>query len=307
MDYRIEQLSPENIHHLVPLYKAAFKQSMSLPHLIKKYDTISFGASFIGFIAFTPQSMAAAYYGVIPCHCWVEGKTILAAQSADTMTHPHHRRKGLFEKLAKKTYMLATAQQVRLIFGFPNQKSFPGLVKLNWVFTSEPLQVFVLKTGGIPYAKILTRSPMLRRLYHASINSLIGDGMIKESFFEKPPDNSVKHDELFIKYKQYNASYVVTLDRVAAWIRVDGILKVGAVSGLHQENASQFLSRLRTLAAKAGCSEIMFMTSINSSLYQILKDSCSPSYTFPIGFLPLSNDKIHIDKICFEYCDVDTF
>jgi len=305
VEYRIEKLSAQNIHHLVPLYQAAFDQSVSLQFLLKKYNTRPFGVEFIGFIAFASNGIAAAYYGVIPCFFKLDGKTVLAAQSADTMTHPDHRKQGLFQRLAAKTYDLAREQNIQFIFGFPNQNSLPGFIKLNWQFLPDQLQVFTLRATGFAYARLLKKLPLLSAFYEIIVSQLLGEKQIDQSFFENKNEDGVSHDNTFIAYKTYNTTHVAAINTVKVWVKADGKLKVGAIHGLHKTSAEDFLRRLKKLATKLGCRDVIFMTSKNSSLYQILINAVTPKDAFSIGFLPLQAGSFSFENVLFEYCDVD--
>jgi GNAT acetyltransferase-like protein len=306
VDYRIEQLSSANIHHLIPLYRATFQKAVTLSHLLKKYETASLGAAFIGFIAFTRTGEAAAYYGAIPCIFAINGEEILAAQSADTMTHPDHRKKGLFTTLATRTYSLAREQKIQFIFGFPNQNSLPGFIRLNWKFLPDQLQIFVLKAHGFPYRRLLNRSPTLTAWYKMLVSNFLRTERISPSFFEQK-DNGMKHDHSFVSYKTYNDTYTVAINTVKTWIKIDGKLKVGAVHGLNTGNVVSFLSGLKKLAFRLGCNDVIFITSKNSPLYQVLNKNLRSEDAFPIGFYPLQDRVFDFENISFEYCDIDIF
>ena len=107
--------------------------------------------------------------------------------------------------------------------------------------------------------------------------------------------------------KKYNTTRLITIDKVKAWIKIDGKLKVGAVQGLNENNASGFLRRLKGIASRLGCGEVIFMTGKYSSLYEILKKTLTPRDAFPIGFLPLQPEKVSLADASFEYCDADFF
>lgn len=306
MDYRIEKLSAQNIHHLIPLYRVVFQQAVTLPYLLKKYNTSSLGVGFIGFIAFTPSGTTAGYYGVIPCIFNIEGQPVLAAQSADTMTHPDHRKKGLFKILAGRTYDLARGQNIQFIFGFPNQNSISGFIRLNWQFLPDQLQVFSLKSRGFPYLSLLKRSSTLSAWYKILQEKLLGKERISESFFEHSR-NGVRHDNGFISYKTYNDTHMATINKVKAWIKADGKLKVGSVHGLNAGNVGEFLNGLKQLASRLGCNEILFITSKNSSLYDVLCKTLTPRDAFPIGFYSLQDRSFSFEKVSFNYCDIDIF
>ena len=307
MDYQIERLSAQHIPHLVSLYHKVFDRLVSNAFFLKKYDTKAVGVSYVGFIAIAPTGIVAAYYGVIPCNFRLNGKTVVAAQSADTMTHPDFRKKGLFQMLAKRTYDLARQLNIQFIFGFPNQDSYPGFVKLGWKFLPDHLQVFSMKTGAVAYAKIVRRFPFLYRLYNFTLLRILASTRVTPSFFDDNGSDGVKHDDTFCSYKTYFDTYIVFVNGAYAWIRADGVLRVGAVKGVDKSNSAHFLERVRSLAAKMGCSEVTFITSKHSTLYNVIAGSLTPRDAFPIGFLPLQDDRLSLDKASFHYCDIDIF
>lgn len=307
MEYQIERLSAQNIHHLVSLYLKVFGQVTSKSFLLKKYDTKAIGVDYVGFIAIAPSGIAAAYYGVIPCNFQISGERVVAAQSADTMTHPDFRKKGLFQLLAKKTYELAPTLNIQFIFGFPNQDSYPGFVKLGWKFLPDQLQVFSVKTGSIAYGRLLRRPPVLSHLYDSIISRVLGGERITPAFFDDEATIGQTHDETFCSYKTYHSTYIVPINGGSAWIRMDGALKVGAVKGLNKSNSLHFLKRLKEIASRWGCSEVTFITSKHSVLYNVLIETLTPRDAFPIGYLPLQDDHLSLDRASFEYCDIDIF
>lgn len=307
MNYQIERLSAQNIHHLVSLYRKVFDQATSKSFLLKKYDTKAIGVEYVGFIAIAPSGIAAAYYGVIPCYFQINGETVVAAQSADTMTHPEFRKKGLFQLLGKKTYDLACKLNIKFIFGFPNQDSYPGFVKLGWKFLPDQLQVFSMKTGSLACARLLKRLPLLSELYNFILVTVLGHVRILPSFFDDDVTSGVKHDDTFCAYKTYYRTYIVNINGAFAWIRMDGALKVGAVKGLNKSNSLYFLKRLKSLASRSGCSEVTFITSKYSALHDVIIETLPPRDAFPIGYLPLQNDYLSLERPSFEYCDIDIF
>lgn len=306
MEYRIERLSRENIRHLVPLYADVFHRSVSLAFLLAKYNTQSVGVEFVGYVAFTEDNNPAGYYGVIPCYFQLQERVIVAAQSADTMTHPQHRKKGLFQLLATHTYDLARKLKIEFIFGFPNQNSLPGFVKLNWQFLPDQLQVFTLNVKTLSFGGLIRRSALLSSWYGRFLDGL-GRRHTGGLSIAIPVADGVLHDHNFFAYKTYNTTHVVLVQDVKIWMKADGKLKVGAVQGLDHSNVMQFLTQLKKLSLRLGCREVIFMTSRHSLLHGTLCDLLSPRDAFPIGFLSLQNEALSFKNVLFEYCDVDIF
>src|ERR1700712_1888504 len=137
-EFCFERLSRENIKDLDKLHTAVYGKTQPPDYFIKKYDTAYTGVEYTGYIAYNDKHQPAAFYGVIPCVVRFDEQLFLAAQSADTMTHPKYQYKGLFVKLANCTYKLCKDLRINFIFGFPNQNSLHGfLVKLSWRMTES--------------------------------------------------------------------------------------------------------------------------------------------------------------------------
>jgi hypothetical protein len=61
--------------------------------------------------------------------CVTMANLLLAAQSADTMTHPAFRNRGLFVKLAGMTVDLCRRTQIAFAFWFPQPAFITGFCK----------------------------------------------------------------------------------------------------------------------------------------------------------------------------------
>jgi hypothetical protein len=307
-NFVIHRLSYENLPLLKKLFKQTFGKSVSLQCLADKYNTKSFGVEYIGFLALTLDNSPAAFYGVIPCHIQFERRRILAAQSADTMTHPNHQRKGLFVLLAQKTYALAKHHNIQFIFGFPNQNSYKGLVKLNWQFRKEPMKLFTFNGSSLPLMRLLYKFSLVRKGVHYVIDSFFfRDKSLSDRMFSDSDCNGIEHDRIFLNYKTYNKTFFVEFEESYAWIKIDGILKVGFVKLQKDRSIEWLIKKIRRFSVLSGCSNFLFLTSQNTSLFEMLKTISQGVDSFPIGFFNLSNAVIDFDKIEFEYCDIDIF
>ncbi|NNU33988.1 GNAT family N-acetyltransferase [Mucilaginibacter sp. S1162] len=114
--YTTERLSLNNIADMDLLYKAVYGYERLAGFFRNKYDTAYTGAKFIGYLAYNKQRLPIAFYGVIPTLILYNSKTILAAQSADTMTHPEYRNMGLFTELANLSYALCKQEDLHGIW-----------------------------------------------------------------------------------------------------------------------------------------------------------------------------------------------
>lgn len=79
-----------------------------------------------------------AHYACIPIKMNIENMVVSGLLDMATVTHPDHRGKGLFIKLAKTTYDQAKKQGFRFVIGVANANSFPGYMKyFNFTFISQ--------------------------------------------------------------------------------------------------------------------------------------------------------------------------
>lgn len=130
-DYKVELLDPENFDRLIPIMKDSFGINVNVDYFKWKFLKNPSG-KFVGFVAVSQEGEYAAYYGVIP-ELYQFGETQkIVYQSCDTMTHSRHRRKGLFQLLAKECYRYLNDQGKLFVIGFGGGQSTPGFLKFGW-------------------------------------------------------------------------------------------------------------------------------------------------------------------------------
>lgn len=82
----------------------------------------------ISFNAFYGEELVA-HYACIPYKMEIENRVVLGLLDMATVTHPDHRGKGLFKKLAQTTYDYAKTKGFEFVLGVANANSFPGYMK----------------------------------------------------------------------------------------------------------------------------------------------------------------------------------
>lgn len=82
----------------------------------------------ISFNAFYEDEIVA-HYACIPIKMMIDGRVVLGLLDMATVTHPNHRGKGLFTKLAKTTFDYAAKNGFEFVVGVANANSFPGYMK----------------------------------------------------------------------------------------------------------------------------------------------------------------------------------
>lgn len=73
--------------------------------------------------------VCAGLYIIWPCMLRLGEEDVLGAQSMDTMTHPDYRGRGLFTTLAEECFAIAARRGFEVVYGFPNESSYPGFVR----------------------------------------------------------------------------------------------------------------------------------------------------------------------------------
>jgi hypothetical protein len=309
-EYDIVRLNENNLSDLVILYKSAFNTNASLKFFKEKFDTSFTGLIHIGYLAYSKHDkMPAAFYGVFPCFVEFKSKKLLAAQSGDTMTHANHRGKGLFTILAKKTYELAKENHVEFIFGFPNQNSYPGFIKkLDWTHTQN-IRSYIFKVTTLPLAKAAKKFG-LTSVYGIYARLILRQFVSKKKYIPNSLIDSehggVLHDQAFFQYKAFLKNFILEIEDIAMWVKLDGKLWIGDVERTDAEHFRKILGRLQCLCIYLGCTEIVFNTSPGSYWDNLLSKENTFTQGLPIGYLNF-NPKIDVNTIYFTGADFDTF
>lgn len=309
-EYRFERVSQEKIKDLQILYKASFGEDVPAEFLKMKYDTSAFGVTNTGYIAYSSAGEPAAYYGVFPCKAIINGKTCLAAQSGDTMTHPDHRGKGLFIKLAKAAYELAKNEGIKFVFGFPNENSYHGFVKkLAWVHR-ENLNVYRLKIFTLPLGYLSSRISFLRGVYSSYCKRVIKKYNPQNTAFDNPLVNSndggLLRDADFFKYKNYYPKEVITINGKKVYIKTAGALRVGDIEFCGRDEFFNIVKKLKKLARKLGCYAVIFYYSPGTQYDKFLSELISPEKGLAIGYVNLVEGQ-DPGLLKFSQADLDTF
>jgi hypothetical protein len=75
------------------------------------------------------ENKIVGFYSIHPIKISIKKNQLLGGYSFLTMTHPDHKKRGVFTNLAMKTYDEAKKRDYQFIIGFANDNSFPGFVK----------------------------------------------------------------------------------------------------------------------------------------------------------------------------------
>lgn len=311
MEYYFERLTSENIVDLVHIYRSAFRKELDVTCFKKKQDTSLAGLSHVGFIAFSETNEPAAFYGVFPCLLEYKGQKYLVAQSGDTMTHPAHAGKGLFTQLALKTYEYCKENGIHLVFGFPNQNSYPGFVKkLGWVHFDD-MEVYTIRAPGISWYRIRKYLKLSDALHQRRGNRILNKQKPGKPFTSSCQSEDVPvidHSADFFKYKTYAKNYLLNIEGLNVWLKFDtDFLYVGDIEKSSEEKTLRVIRALKSLARRMFIPHIRFQGSTGTPLNQFFaKHGQKMEAKHPIGGVNFSLE-IPLEKLKFTMADNDTF
>lgn len=311
--YQYSRISDNSYAELQQMQKACYGNSHTIAEFQNKYDTSVFGLKNIGFIAKDENGNNTAYYGVFPITINYGSKSYLAAQSGDTMTLPEHRKRGLFVALAKETYRLAYDNGVKLVFGFPNQNSFPGFKnKLDWEFNGY-MQKFTISTNTIPLCELSYKMKVLRKWFNWILQKRIRKYTIDPSienirnFNQADTKGLVQKDERFFSYKLRNENvFLIKTNGFTMLVKVSNHLHVGEIGRFDISETNSLLATIKKLSKELHCKKAIIAISQNHWLYNPLKAQMSCEQSLPIGFYTYDN-AFETSDIQFCLADYDTF
>lgn len=308
-DYTIERLCKDKFDDLDKLHRAIYKKPHTPGYFAKKYNTAYTGAEYIGYIAYNNKHEPIAFYGVIPYFIRYEDEIYLAAQSADNITHPAYRFKGLFVQLANLTFELAREEGICLVFGFPNQNALHGfLVKLKWHLT-EMLDCYSLPVGMLPMENMARKIPPTRKLYqkyqqHVLKKYLVNAKGIENSVF-KDQFAGVNRNGHYLHYRAYHDTQVIKLGKAYLWVKIKNGLIIGDIN-CEREDFDGMMQQLYKLAFRLGVHRIQFHTSHQTHLATLFSERYEGEPSYYVLFKDLGSG-IPLDRIKFTYADIELF
>ena len=136
--YKKTEISKDKIKSYAKLLSTVFKKTdkFTTDFIDWQYVKNPVG-HVVGFDAFYNGDLVA-HYVTIPVSYLIKGKTTLGLLSLNTAVHPNHQGKGLFTKLANKTFEEAKHLGYKFVIGVANKNSTHGfLKKLNFYLVGQ--------------------------------------------------------------------------------------------------------------------------------------------------------------------------
>lgn len=156
MGYRIEKVKTDekSLNAIKKILLSSFPKAtnkFTLDFLRWQYRDNPAG-EIVGFNALWGDQVAA-HYVAMPYYMMISGRKALGLLSLNTATHPAHRGKQLFTKLAEKTYEYAADNGYEFVIGVANQNSTHGFLKHLHFKLVSPL-VFKVGLGSVKYDEV---------------------------------------------------------------------------------------------------------------------------------------------------------
>lgn len=145
---RVKTDPDSNRQHAALLADVFEKSALFTPQFIDWQYHQNPSGQIVGFNAMDGNTIAA-HYVAQPFYAQLNGETHKGLLSLNTATHAGHRGKGLFTKLAEKTYETAISEGYGFVIGVANQNSVNGFTqKLDFQLVG-PLSA-KLGLGSVP-------------------------------------------------------------------------------------------------------------------------------------------------------------
>jgi GNAT superfamily N-acetyltransferase len=308
--YAVTRLNRANLHDLARLHGAVYGP-VAEDHYPKKYDTIYTGVAYVGFIAYNLRQEPIAYYGVLPCFIKYRDKVALASQSADTMTHPGYRFKGLFVELSLRTFELCRELGIELIFGFPNENSYHGAInKLGWQLLHR-MDCFTIRVRAIPFAKHAGKNKFINKIYKFYSEIIIRQHLLKDHAISNPVLDEglagVYRTAAYNIYKKgFSKARTIGVEGASMTVSIRQVLLVGDMENVNESNFRAVIAALKKLAARLGIQEVQFHSSPGTALHGLFKTYYTATPSYPVLLQDLECP-VPVEKLRFCFADIDIF
>jgi hypothetical protein len=313
-NYYAVKLNEVNIIDLVYLFKHCFNETLTEAELLERHSLCHGNVKFIGFIAYQiGTNEIAAYYGVFPTLLSYNGNTYLVAQSGDTMTHPKHQKKGLFVKLANLTFQFCNENGIELIFGFPNENSYPGFVRNLGFLLPPAMGAFTLVENKFELTRFSEKIPFLHKIHLKYINLVVKIFTQNGEEFLSSNNTGLEtagifRDSQYFKQKSHKPTQIRKIWGKNIWFQVySNRMIIGDLEASTASDLKKIILRLKLITLLSGFRFVTFKMTPNAFWFQIIKDLGFIFREINPVILKNLHSKIPFEKIAFTNSDIDVF
>jgi GNAT superfamily N-acetyltransferase len=289
--YNIVKLDKTNIHLLANLYRDVYHKTCSKNYFLRKYNTTYIGHSHLGYIALHHQR-AVAFVGLVPTFISIRSQRVLGAQLTDAMTIEGFRGQGLFQALMSHTLDLAKTLSIDIIFVFPNQRSYPIVIK-HFDFTYfQTMHLYQIQFKGY-WKKAITRALFNAPTYLGGFNNIL----LKYGY------DGIIYDQDYLMYKYYNKNFIYQQSAYNTWWNLNNKTWLGAIEISGEDTLQNMMSHTEK---QMGLSSLTYMVSPDNPVDTLFSNIKDPQLAFPILIKNITN-VYEIDQLKFQLADIDIF
>lgn len=304
-EYTVIRYSDKYRKVLSTLYFESYGRKKPLSYF--DYRLNSFGPPIAFLMKF--RNKLVGFYAVVPIKIKIKNDIILGGSSFLTMTHPDHSGKGIFLKLALKTFQEAKKKNYKFILGFANSNSYPIFIKKLGFTELSPINNLKIKNFNdfdeISYKK--SRIPK-------NIIQLWNEYDAHQNFTVKLERNYEYLHKKFIQHPVYD--YFIFYEKnkfLFIFKKYENILHIIDFFGI--ENNKFYLTLFgvaKNLAKKNKCNTINLWVPKKHNILRLLKNntkSISTNSFFIIKSLDPKLDPLisKIDNWYYTMTDADIF
>ena len=128
-NYEIVKYEPSHFSSFKNLFFKSYKRKKPFAYFKYGLSKTPYGKPIIFLMKYHDKIVGA--HSIRPFLLKVKNRNVLGGLTYNTMTHPQHRNKGIFESLAKKTHEEAKKRNYHFVLGFSNANSIHGYKKIG--------------------------------------------------------------------------------------------------------------------------------------------------------------------------------
>lgn len=302
--YRFSRL--DNFQQLSDLFSAVSRNEIPPSYFEKKYATGWTGVSSHGLLVIEPGGRPAAFIGATPAFVEYEGKKELWAQVTDIITHPDHRRLGLFHALVPAFVQSSREAGIRMLYGFPNENSHRILADdFGWTLIGQ-LNRFEIPLRPNWWSRIKRKMSSKEKgiekitLHYKTNDPGVATSWNSEGF------GGILRDADYFNYKKYNGGFVVKAGAGLAWMNLNRGCWLGELQVKTEPELKESLQHLKSIASGWGEKQLLFHVSTGTNLHTWMGKLYQPLSSFPVLGYSLGGS-IPPEKIKFSLADIDIF
>ena len=305
--YTFKRISKEKLTDFYTLFKVRAKD-YSFTFFCKKYDTKWTSKEFIGVIGYDKLKNPIAHVAAFPMPIEFVGRKYRTCQLGDLIIHPDHQKKGIFPMLMDNLNIIAKEEGIDFLHASPNQQADSRFSKNGWM-CFDNFKIYTFKTKCVPLNKFTNKYKLLpfHNLYIKAVLWLFGNKKttFKNSVIENGIGGLIRSQD-YSNYKKYTYNYITSINGFKIWWKIDDGLSVGDVERFDPSRLNALFKTLRFLCFIFGFHNFKIITTNNTYIDTLLKDTYSFEKGNNIYFYDISSG-LDFSKIKFMQSDLNTF